>query len=307
MNPVASIQTFVEKHSRRETSGKPLVVFDCDGTVIDGDVGEAMFYYQIENFLFRQSPADVWPDHPQRKELDTLFGTLQGMTQEERSNNPLFQRFIRMVISWYFSQLEERKTDKACADIVRLMAGFTPAEARAMGETILDFELASPRKRTILGGVTRPLGIRFIREALSFLQMFQEGGFHILAISGSNQWVVEAVFSRLGLHGGDVYGIDLTAENGILTRIVKEPIPVSGGKVECIRRTVGKQPVMVLSDSSYDAPLFQYSSDLRVLINSRYETSDRFFAEAGFTRDGTWLVIEQPHMMESVEWQMHKL
>jgi len=48
------------------TGPRPLAVFDCDGTVIQGEHREAMFYRQIEHFHFRRSPASVWPDHPRR-------------------------------------------------------------------------------------------------------------------------------------------------------------------------------------------------------------------------------------------------
>ena len=57
------VQTLMEALANRRRNGPPLAVFDCDGTVIQGDIGEAMLYHQLEHFLFRVSPATRNPVH----------------------------------------------------------------------------------------------------------------------------------------------------------------------------------------------------------------------------------------------------
>ena len=76
---------------------RPLAVFDCDGTVIKGDIGEAMFFRQIEQFHFRLNPAALWPDHPRRKELGKAYEKLALLPPEERTRDPAFEPFARML------------------------------------------------------------------------------------------------------------------------------------------------------------------------------------------------------------------
>ena len=54
------------------------------------------------------------------------------------------------------------------------------------------------------------------------------------------------------------------------------------------------------SDSIYDILLFNYSSELRVLVQS---TDDRdFFAVGKIPRDDRWLVIESPTYLDENPW-----
>src|SRR5271166_4766338 len=71
-----AVAAFLARHRDHAPGPRPMAVFDCDGTVIQGDMGEAMFYRQIEHFHFRRSPALVWPDHPRSGEIGRLYGEL---------------------------------------------------------------------------------------------------------------------------------------------------------------------------------------------------------------------------------------
>src|SRR5512140_1720886 len=123
-----AVVRFLERHAGREAGA--VAVFDCDGTLIKGDVGEAMLYYQIEHFLFRHSPAAVWPDHPRRQQLDGLYRTLEEAPPGGRARHEAFGPFADIILDWYFGQIEAGAVAKACADIVRLFAGFTLAEVQ---------------------------------------------------------------------------------------------------------------------------------------------------------------------------------
>ena len=79
-----TIKDFLQRHADHGRGEPKLAVFDCDYTMIQGDIGEAMFYRQIREFLFRMSPADIWTDHPRRRELDRLFRALSPLSPAER-------------------------------------------------------------------------------------------------------------------------------------------------------------------------------------------------------------------------------
>ena len=66
------------------------------------------------------------------------------------------------------------------------------------------------------------------------------------------------------------------------------------GKVEAFRQHVVRPPDIVVSDSLYDLPLFEYSAGLKVLVNSNGRPSTDFFSSGHVSRDESWVVVESP-------------
>jgi phosphoserine phosphatase len=287
------IDEFLRKHARNGST-EAVAVFDCDGTVIKGDIGEAMFYHQIERFHFRLNPASLWPDHPRHKELGKAYERLSPLPDAERRRDPAFEPFARMLLDWYVNQIEIGQVAKACADIVRLYAGFTRTEVRALaGETFLE-ELSTPFCERPLGGRNSKRGVRYLREAVDLLELLRNNGFDIWAVSGSSKWSVEPVFAGLRIPPERVIGIDLEERDGLLTGMPVLPIPIRENKIHALRMHQPRPPVLVASDSRNDIPLFGYCEDLRVLVNSRKRTSEEFFRSGEIPRDDRWIVYEQP-------------
>ena len=279
-------------------------MFDCDGTLIKGDIGESMLYHQLENFLVRVSPAMIWPDHPKGEELSNLYESLSDLPADKAIHDRRFTSLADMMLGWYFDQLAEGKTRKACSDIVRLFTGFTSADLQETARATLRKELGSPTGVWTLGTQVLPRGIRYIRETVDLLKLLQGRGFEIWVISGSNRWSVEAVCEPLGVRPDRIIGIDLVDEGGVLTDEIKEPVPVLDGKVAALRERVAGKPLIVTSDSTYDIPLFNYSSGLRILVHS---TNDQDFFKVGkITRNETWIVFESPSLMEQNAWPMQQ-
>jgi phosphoserine phosphatase len=52
--------------------------------------------------------------------------------------------------------------------------------------------------------------------------------------------------------------------------------------------------VLVASDSRNDIPLLQYSSGVRIVVNSRNRDPEEFFRTGNIARDDSWLVIDRP-------------
>lgn len=291
------LNTFLDAIEKNGSQTHPVAVFDCDGTIIKGDIGEAMLYHQLERFLLRVSPANLWLDHPKREELDNLYNALSALPLEKRTTDRRYVSFSEMVLEWYFGQLLEGKTEKACADIVKLLSKFSIEEVEKIARSTFQEEVQAPLSTRKFGKHTAPKGIRYIFESVKLLTELQSRGFDIWAVSGSNKWSIQPVFERLNIPPEKLIGIDLEVSANVLTPRVQTPVPVLEGKVELLKKVLPEPPLIVVSDSSYDIPLFEYSKGLKVLINSRMETSYTFFKQGNITRDESWVVIEQPSLI----------
>ena len=293
-----AVAAFFAAHQDHIRGPRPIAVFDCDGTVIHGDMGEAMFYRQIEHFHFRRSPAVIWPDHPRRDEIGSLYGELAALRPEERAESPAFAIFAEILISRYFDQIASGAVVKACADIVRLFAGYTPDEARTLARATFQAEFSSPMGPRRLGGRDLSRGARYIRESVDLIGALTERQFDIWVVSGSNKWSVEPVFTRFGIPLDRIIGIDLEVRDGLLTERAEVPVPIRGGKIDALRRRTSGVPLLVVSDSKNDIPLLLHSAGLRIRMNSRKRDTADFFRAAGTAPDSTWVLVESPHIME---------
>lgn len=293
------LQQFLNSHSNHSV-GHPVAVFDCDGTLIKGDIGEAMLFDQIEQFHFRVSPATVWQDHPRRDELDRMYRALSLAEPTRRARHSEFDPFAQMILSWYFGQIADGKVEKACADIVRLFAGFTSHEVRAIAEETFLGETSAPLSERTLGGKTRPRGVRYITETVAVLRKLQELRFEIWVVSGSNRWSVESVVRRLGISPERVIGIDLVEERGVLGSTVIEPVPISEKKIDALKTLETRVPLLVASDSRLDVPLLLYAAELKIFVNSRRKRSSDFFELTHLRPDDSWVVVERPTILEGV-------
>lgn len=294
-----TLHRFLTSHSNHRADHS-VAVFDCDGTVIKGDIGEAMLFHQIEHFHFRVSPAEVWDDHPHREKLGQLFDSLARAEPSQRQRHSSFEPFAEMILSWYFGQIGEGKVEKACGDVVRLLAGFTPAEVRAIAEQTFLSEISIPLSERKLGSHTRPRGIRYIAETVQVLRKLQELNFDLWVVSGSCRWSVESVFRRIGVPNERVIGIDLLEADGVYRPKLVEPVPIREKKIDSLRIHERNVPLLVASDSRNDVPLLQYASEVKLFVNSRRKQSSEFFSLSNLRRDASWVVIERPTYLESV-------
>lgn len=289
-----AVRRFFERHRNHGTSRPSVAIFDCDGTVISGDIGEAMFYHQIEQFWFRVSPAEVWPDHPSRSELDRLYRMLAGLPPAERPHHPSFHHFADALLDWYFGQIDDGRVVKACTDIVRLFTGFPESEVRELARRTFDDEVGAPRTRRRLGRRDIPGGIRFLVEPVGLLREARARGLDVWANSGSSRWSVEPVFAALGVPPDRVIGIEMETSAGIVTPKEILPIPIREGKIEAMKAKGVPMPVLVASDSRNDIPLFRASTDLRIRVNSRGRDTEEFFRAYGTPPDDSWINLDQP-------------
>jgi phosphoserine phosphatase len=275
-----------------------LAVFDCDGTLIKGDIGESMLYRQLREFSVRVAPGDLWSDHPKRDDLNALYSAIVAKPIEQRTSCHEHGEFCGAILDWYFGQLREGKTEKACSDIVMLLAGFSRHELAHLAEATLSDELTRETETASLGKHVLPRGIRFINESVELLHTLRHEGFDIWVVSGSNQWSVEAVCKRIGVPATHVIGIDLEEEAERCIPLPIQPVPVLEGKVKALFARGLLHPLVVVSDSVYDVPLFHLSLGLKVLVASNGH-AESFFRTSGIPRDDGWHVIDHPTLMQA--------
>lgn len=302
MNSILANQRF--RNFLKDTQSQPVhpvAIFDCDGTIVKGDVGEAMLYYQIEHFLFRKSPGEIWLDYPGRARLHELYGELLHAPPADRRSHPAFPEFADIILDRYFGQINDGLVAKACTDIVRLFVGFNVSEVRQIARDSFADELRAPVGERILGSRTLPYGIRYIRESLELLRILRADKFDIWVVSGSSKWSVEPVFEPLGIARKNIIGIELSEENGTLISQEILPVPIRKDKVAAFRKRTDLIPVLVASDSRNDIPLLLYSSKMKVRINSRGRSTEEFFADLGGAPDETWVNVEEPSIIENGE------
>jgi len=293
MNLPLAIDNFLASHLVSPREVTPLAVVDCDGTIIKGDIGEAMFYFQIERFLFRESPGTLWPDYPDRKELDRLFNSLVQNPPFIGSQDGRQIAFANHLLDWYFAQLKAGQTMKACADIVRLWSGFREAEVVEVARDTVKAELAPGPEERLLGKHLLPRGVGYIKETREMLERIRAVGFNTWVVSGSNVWSVREICRHLPVAPTQIAGISLGRKGDLISSQVLHPVPVNEGKVDLLKAKGFPQPMIVVSNSILDLPLYKHCRGLKVLVQSDHH-ADGFFDRAGIQPDDSWVVITQP-------------
>jgi phosphoserine phosphatase len=157
-------------------------------------------------------------------------------------------------------------------------------------------ELSAPIGNFRLGSFTLPRGVRRIIESTELLSTLQTAGYDILVVSGSNRWSVSHVCAPLGVSKEKTIGIGLHEKNETFRDIVELPVPVLEGKVEALRQAGIYAPAVVISNSVYDAPLFEMSAGPKVLLQSD-EDGRSFFQNLGVVPDDTWFIVEHPTLI----------
>jgi phosphoserine phosphatase len=294
-----AISRLLNEARATKNGSRPLAVFDCDGTVIKGDIGEAVYFRQIEEFFFRRSPAEVWTDHPDRATLDTHYRALAGVDPAARRSHPSFTPFAEMMLAWYYDQLAANLVHKGCADVVRAFAGFTVAEVRTFSADTLARELQVPLGEKPLGRRMVHSGVRFLSEATDLINVLNENTFDIWAVSGSCKWTVEPVFARFGVPFDQVIGITVEEHNGKATDVAVHPIPIRAEKIDALKGLEPRVPLFAASDSRNDIPLLLYATTTRVWINSRRRSAEEFFAAVGTPPDDRWIIIDEPTVLHT--------
>ena len=195
---------------------RPVAAFDCDNTLIDGDISNA-------TLVMRVGPASVAKAYRQYEELwesgrnieacGYLAGLMGGMTFAEAS----------------------------------ALGRDALAKAEAQPRCMRHLPTGQGQ-----GQIEMEQGIRIRKPMVSLVAYLQAAGWEVYVVSASAQPVVEAVAARYGVLADHVLGVRTALQNGRLTGEVLAPVTWRKGKVDALRTRTGRRPALALGDAWTD-------------------------------------------------------
>ncbi len=243
--------------------GVPLrVAFDCDKTLIAGDIGEASFARLLSQG--RVLSCDEWWAALPAREVSALRPAYEREAarvaverarggEPEPLNAALFDDLWRA-----YESLCAREIREGYLFAARCCTGYALSEARALADEMVEEALASP----VTAGRGPSLGVR-PRPAMRALVSALEGrGVEVWVVSSSQDLLVERLVTReLGVRGERVIGVgfELDARGALSSRPV-EPCPIDEGKRARFLASLGEPPLVMVGDSRYDLPLMRASA-----------------------------------------------
>lgn len=243
--------------------GVPLrVAFDCDKTLVAGDIGEASFARLLSQG--RVLSCDEWWAPLPAAEASALRPAYEreaARVAVERARGgepePLNAALFDHIWSAYES-LCARDIREGYLFAARCFTGYLPQEAAALAAEMVEEALASP----VTSGEGPCLGVR-PRPAMRALVSALEGvGVEVWVVSSSQELFVERLVTQeLGVRAGRVIGVgfELDARGALSARPV-EPCPIEEGKRARFLETFGEPPLVMVGDSRYDLPLMRVSA-----------------------------------------------
>jgi phosphoserine phosphatase len=93
-----------------------------------------------------------------------------------------------------------------------------------------------------------------------------DAGAEVWLVSSLNQWLAEEVAIHFGIPATQVIGTRLEVIDGNVTHTLIPPVPSQQGKVEAIRKYIGKIPLMAVGDGADDIEMLSFASQLRLVI-----------------------------------------
>ncbi|MEZ4390121.1 MAG: HAD family hydrolase [Polyangiales bacterium] len=211
-----------------------VVATDADGTLWDGDVGDALFRHLIAR--------------------DAVDARAREATRE--------------LCARYLPRVPEGLSAQAEALIAGHAAGLVPIEP------LCDLEAEAAGGRSIaeldafLAEVGGSFAARMRPESVELLTRLRGDGFAVHVVTGSLGALVEATLRAAGLVVDAVSGGSLRVHDGQVLPTLAQPIPLHGGKVEALR-AAGRWPAAVaMGDGGWDAS-FLSGSALPLLVHPR--------------------------------------
>jgi len=218
------------------------VVFDLDGTLVEGDLGETVFY----SCLLKDCINERWPVNSQQRSSDNMPGELEGTLYGTEAK----------IFKLYHSHLENNRFEEAYG----LTASFISEQADraavftnsilARNTAPVDLHIKLENGRS--GPVYRlTYGARFIPEMKTLAAKIIREGAAGWIVSASPQAVCEIVGEQLGFDRSRVIGVH--DHNGEMCT------PWGRSKVTALKERGVVEPVLAFGDSSGDRELLRFA------------------------------------------------
>jgi phosphoserine phosphatase len=282
----------------------PLIVFDCDQTLIQGDVGEILLSYLWKNRLIKSlAPFEI-------ELIKDAFGAELGKGIIEAMSYALLDSQRCFGYLWdLYKLLYDTKVSCALTFAAGCLTHFEPGERNRICEEIfqqaltwdLPFEaltasyLGIANRQQLLTLQASDLQASYDQyfnssksiwihvqpflAQMTLLQSFQAHRFEVAIISGSAQLMVEQVARLFQLPVKQVIALDF--KDGILL----EPAPIHHRKIEACLHHFGRLPLMMFGDSLNDIPLMSQAKHALLVDYHKPQVLEKAHAISALIQD----------------------
>jgi len=215
----------IEEHAAHEPGGA--IVFDGDGTLWSGDVGEDFFEALLEDGRITAIAHEALVREAEAERLDAS-GTAIDVAR----------RIHEAYLSGAFPE------ERVCEIMTWACAGWTREDLDGFAERVL-LELG--------------LAARLHGEAMRVVRWARSRDLPVFLVSASPRAIVEQAARLVGLDLACVASAtERVDERGIVRAEVHRPIPYGGGKVTRLREKLGKRVLYAaFGDNAFDVPMLQ--------------------------------------------------
>lgn len=276
---IESLDKFIKTYGKESPSYNPdippLAIFDWDNTMILNDIGDALFFYLVDNlgFSFNQ---DFWTLIPEkhRSALRQSYQEIKEVPSTHRTTAPSYQAYRKRFITCYFEIAQDQGNETAYQWIVQILTGLTTTQIKAATEAALNVELYRPIAKENIGDgaldrspISINTGIRYYQPMAELVQKLNDAGFEVWIVSASVQWAVEIAAQRIGIDATRVLGVlpEVGIDNTIVSKIRR--FTYRQGKANAIQQEIGRLPVFVAGDHNTDLEMLLLGTGLRLVID----------------------------------------
>ena len=242
----AFLQSWLREVAQREHPVAPVAAFDWDNTSVFNDASEQLFHYQVDRLALELTPdqlVELLPSeingvtrtvsnleladlrHDTLAAYRVLWPDIERGTIDQARQRPEHRDFRARMVQFYEETLgtEGIGADRAFPWLVRLLAGYTPEQVRALTrkalrdmltcqvrievwQTASDGRCGSYRHEITRGVCAQP-------EMQALMRALNAAGVEVFVVSAGAEWVVEAAAELMGypLDPEHVYGMRVIA------------------------------------------------------------------------------------------------
>lgn len=234
----ARLDALIQEHGKAssgyDAAQKPVAAFDWDNTVVKNDIGDATFFWMLQNDKVRQPPNRNWRATSTTLTADAAASLSLACDSLAEPGEPLptlaNAACATELVTIYttakttdgkaaFGGWNHRRMEPAYAWVAQLQAGYTAEESRGFAESALQANLYATQGATQTIGSVAGLTawVRLYAQQEDLIGTLRDNGWDVWVISASPQPWVEAAASRVGITPDHVIGIRLVESEGKLT------------------------------------------------------------------------------------------
>jgi len=214
------------------------IIFDLDGTLLEGDIGETLFYHTLLMHPFCDPHDEKWFQPIQAHEADNLIHVSDQNAE---------------LLDDYRAHLARGEFEKAYTSTARWLEQFERADVERLVQAVLrqPTDLVSISCALETNKRHRQISIRYgahVKMGMqTMVRSFQEQGATVWIVSASPQAICEIAGERIGIPPERVLGVKIATEETECPRL-----PWGAMKVRVLQTAGVLRPLMAFGDGEGD-------------------------------------------------------